>query len=262
MKTKGTRNKLNNRVSKPKTNKIVSKLTYDPNKHKQQNRKKMREKLQSRPPSPNHSSIPVITLNLGAININGLDLEATWAVQQLLDKYSLDVSIQSSLGTNLTSFYYSFWLLVRLLGGLTSTVTQSRSQVSPLGKQNVVEQIREEVDFASFTRMLCVPTAGHPKSQLTLTMSRMRDSGFSSLMARSAWHSYTSMLHARATKTMDICNGMKTYSIWLLQRRSSLGETVSPFSLLEISTLGLAAFLGLSKTLQIRTETLPCSLTL
>ena len=99
MKYKATRNRINNRVSKPKTNKIVSRLTFDPNKHKQQSRKKMREKLQSRPPSPIRSSIPVTTLNLGSININGLDMEATWAVQQLIDKYSLDVSIQYSLAS-------------------------------------------------------------------------------------------------------------------------------------------------------------------
>ena len=75
-----------------KTNKIISRLTYNPVKHKQQFTRKLRNKLSTRPQTPIPDPVVTTTLSVGSVNINGLDMEATWAAQQLLDKYQLDVS--------------------------------------------------------------------------------------------------------------------------------------------------------------------------
>ena len=73
--------------------KITDRLTYEPLKQKQKSRRKMREKLASRKPVPKAPTPPPKTsLDVGAININGLDFESQWAVEQILIKHNLDVS--------------------------------------------------------------------------------------------------------------------------------------------------------------------------
>ena len=80
---------------KIKTNKIIDRLTYCPNKHKQKFTKKLRQKLQEKNPPPPLVENPCpTTLKFGSFNVNGLDLEASWAVENLLKQRSFDVSIR------------------------------------------------------------------------------------------------------------------------------------------------------------------------
>ena len=82
------------RKNKPRTNKILDRLTFSPKKHKQKVSRKLRQNLQQRPATATPStSIPSPTLKLGSMNVNGLDLEASWAVEQLLTTRDFDVSI-------------------------------------------------------------------------------------------------------------------------------------------------------------------------
>ena len=85
--------KLGRRGYNVKTNKIIGKLTYVPEKHKQKFVRGLRQKLaQKPPPKPPTPSPSPTSLKIGSININGLDLEATWAVQELLSEHNFDVS--------------------------------------------------------------------------------------------------------------------------------------------------------------------------
>ena len=89
-----TRNEnRHNSRKKMQTNKIMDKLTYSPEKHKQRVRKAMRQTLQKKP--SNHdprTATPPVTTKFGSFNVNGLNLEACWAVQELLEKRGFDVS--------------------------------------------------------------------------------------------------------------------------------------------------------------------------
>ena len=77
------------------TRKIIGRLTYSPEKHKQKFMKSKRHKLASRPSAKvSVPSLPKTTLNFGSLNVNGLDQEAHWAVTELLEEHKLDVSIQ------------------------------------------------------------------------------------------------------------------------------------------------------------------------
>ena len=86
---------IKKRLKKANTNKIVGKLTYSPQKHKQQYTKKLRKTLQSKTINPSIVSTPPISLKFGSININGLDLEAGWAIEQFLNKKKFDVSLNT-----------------------------------------------------------------------------------------------------------------------------------------------------------------------
>ena len=77
---------------KAQTNKLVSRITYNPPKHKNLKVRQMREKLQQReaikePPI----SHPKTHVKFGSFNVNGLDMEVGWAVQQLLQTRGFDV---------------------------------------------------------------------------------------------------------------------------------------------------------------------------
>jgi hypothetical protein len=89
-----TRHSLQHKARhKIQTTKIMDRLTYSPKKHKQRRVKDMRERLQSKAPPPASKPLPPPTkLKFGSFNVNGLDLEACWAVQELLDKRGFDVS--------------------------------------------------------------------------------------------------------------------------------------------------------------------------
>ena len=77
---------------RPNTNKIIDRIVYNPIKHKQKFVKKLRNTLnQRKTPSTPAQPAPSTQIIVGAINLNGLDLETGWAVGQLLTKYNLDV---------------------------------------------------------------------------------------------------------------------------------------------------------------------------
>ena len=82
------------RITKPivytknKQKKIVDRLTYNPKKHKQKKTKAMRQKLQEHiPKTPKPTTTPTI-LKFGSMNVN---VEASWAVQQLVSHRGFDV---------------------------------------------------------------------------------------------------------------------------------------------------------------------------
>ena len=81
------------RTTKPKTNKIIGKITYNPSKHKQKYTKKLRQKLQEKTPKDQSPPEPPTILTFGSFNVNGLDLEASWAVEELIKRRGIDVSI-------------------------------------------------------------------------------------------------------------------------------------------------------------------------
>ena len=90
-------NDRNHRHGKKRTSKIIDRLTYSPKKHKNKKRREMTEKLQAmvRP----KDNIPVIkeTLKFGSFNVNGLDIEARWAVEQIINTRGFDVSCITSV---------------------------------------------------------------------------------------------------------------------------------------------------------------------
>ena len=71
----------------------MDRITYNPQKNKQKFKRRLRQKLQAKAPMTFASSTgQTSSLKFGSLNVNGLDLEATWAVHQLLDKRGFDVS--------------------------------------------------------------------------------------------------------------------------------------------------------------------------
>ena len=79
---------------KTPSKKIVDKLTYNPLKHKQKVTKTLRQKLQKKNiPPEKPTPHPSPTLKFGSFNINGLDTEAAWAIEELLKHRGFDVSI-------------------------------------------------------------------------------------------------------------------------------------------------------------------------
>ena len=97
-KTKGKRNpgKAKARSNRIQTNKIIDRITFNPQKHKNKVIKKLRQKVRKDSVSPQPPKTPSVSLKFGSLNINGLDLEASWAVDQLLTTKGFDVSITFS----------------------------------------------------------------------------------------------------------------------------------------------------------------------
>ena len=79
------------RLKRANTNKIPDRVTYSPNKHKQKYTRKLRDKLQSKPTVDVTSTPSSSSIRFGSMNINGLDMEANWAVEQLIAKKKFDV---------------------------------------------------------------------------------------------------------------------------------------------------------------------------
>ena len=76
-----------------KTRKIIGRLTYSPEKHKQSVTKSLRKKLAARLPGQEPKRPETVPeMIFGSMNVNGLDQEAHWAVSQLLVRHNLDVS--------------------------------------------------------------------------------------------------------------------------------------------------------------------------
>jgi exonuclease III len=86
---------IKKRLNKANTKKIVGRLTYSPQKHKQQFTNRLRKTLQAKTSIPTPAAAPSTTIKFGSININGLDLEAAWAIEQFLTKKKFDVSLNS-----------------------------------------------------------------------------------------------------------------------------------------------------------------------
>ena len=82
------------RQKKLQTNKVIDRITFNTKVHKQKRMKRMRQALQQReikdPPSSKLSSP---SLKFGSFNINGLDIETSWAVGELLKRHEFDVLI-------------------------------------------------------------------------------------------------------------------------------------------------------------------------
>ena len=84
--------KVRTRIKKLSTNKILDRITFNPQLHKHKVKKKLRQDLQKKEITPQLPQDPPSTITFGSLNINGLDLEASWAVEQLLVTKGLDVS--------------------------------------------------------------------------------------------------------------------------------------------------------------------------
>ena len=80
------------RLYKVQTAKLLDRLTYCPNKHKQKFTRNLRQKLQRKLAIKEKTPEPSSSLKFGSFNVNGLDLEASWAVEQLIFTRGFDVS--------------------------------------------------------------------------------------------------------------------------------------------------------------------------
>ena len=119
------RSLISQRAKKPNTSKIIDRLTYSPHKHKQKFTNKLRTHLQARAPTVTAPTVaPPQSIKFGSININGLDLEANWAIEQLITKKKFDVSIKISV-TKITSNICRFSQFRKLLAVLTNTPTST-----------------------------------------------------------------------------------------------------------------------------------------
>ena len=99
-----------------RTNKIIDRLGYSPAKHKHKEKKKMVQKLQARVLSPVVEPEPKTFLKFGSFNINGMDLEVNWAVNQLISDRSFDVSdLGHKIFVNLSVSLNLNWAKNRLL---------------------------------------------------------------------------------------------------------------------------------------------------
>ena len=106
-----------------RTNKIIDKITYNPSKHKQKDRRKLRAALQSRIARPDDEAIDTPFMRFGSFNVKGVDVETGEALKDLLLDKDLDVNYNYSHTYNL-HFDCRYLLLVKLSGVQTSLVMQ------------------------------------------------------------------------------------------------------------------------------------------
>ena len=80
--------------TKANTRKIIGRLTYSPEKHRQKVTRGLRSKLLAKAPVDKPRDPPSTSiLTFGSLNVNGLDTEAHWAVSELVEKHKIDVRI-------------------------------------------------------------------------------------------------------------------------------------------------------------------------
>ena len=84
----------NKRHVRKRTSRIIDRLTYSPKKHKNKKVRKLREKMRAKDKQTDDVPVTRDTLKFGSFNVNGLDIEARWAVEQLLESRDFDVSSQ------------------------------------------------------------------------------------------------------------------------------------------------------------------------
>ena len=81
------------RQAKKRTTRIIDRITYSPNKHKNREKRERRKKLLKKVQPDIMQSEPIKpTIKFGSFNVNGLDLEAEWAINQILISRNFDVS--------------------------------------------------------------------------------------------------------------------------------------------------------------------------
>ena len=87
------RNEKHYKKRRNASNRVLDRLTYNPAKHKQKMTKELRQKLQQKAlPSPKPSKIsPKTKMKFGSFNVNGLSVDASWAIQQLIKDRDFDV---------------------------------------------------------------------------------------------------------------------------------------------------------------------------
>ena len=85
-------NHFKKRKARSRANQFTSRLTYSPNNDKMKFTKKLRAQLQSMSLPPPDQPAPIPTLEIGSININGLSLESSWALEEIVSKYNLKVN--------------------------------------------------------------------------------------------------------------------------------------------------------------------------
>ena len=80
--------------TKANTRKIIGRLTYSPEKHRQKVTRGLRSKLLAKAPVDKPRDPPSTSiLTFGSLNVNGLDTEAHWAVSELVENHKIDVRI-------------------------------------------------------------------------------------------------------------------------------------------------------------------------
>ena len=79
-------------AKRKRTTKIIDRLTYSPSKHKRKEVRKLIKIQQEKHIPPSKPPKTTNTLKFGSFNLNGLDLEAGWAIEQLLTTRRFDVS--------------------------------------------------------------------------------------------------------------------------------------------------------------------------
>ena len=94
---KRTCRKVLKRQSRRRPSKTVSRLGYNPAKDKGKFTAGLRRQLQTRNIPDPKPPTPKTFFNVGAININGLSLESSWALEQIITNYDLQVIIYSSV---------------------------------------------------------------------------------------------------------------------------------------------------------------------
>ena len=94
-----------------KTRKIIGRLTYSPEKHKQSFTNSLRMKLAARLPGQEPKPPETVPeMIFGSMNVNGLDQEAHWAISQLLVQHSLDLSHSLNNCMEGSFIIIRFWL--------------------------------------------------------------------------------------------------------------------------------------------------------
>ena len=114
------KNSRTNRPRKPPSKKIVDRLTYNPSKHKQRKTRALRQELRNNPPTENIPPAQQISLKFGSFNVNGLDVEAAWAVEQLLCGRGFDVRKNKYHHNYLFSISHRCWLSAKPGAGQTN----------------------------------------------------------------------------------------------------------------------------------------------
>ena len=100
------------RHEKVNSRNIISKITYNPAKHKQRITRKLRKNLQeAKLPQPKPVTQPP-TLKFGSFNVNGLDLETALVVSELLKTQGFDVSLKQTKNylKNIYKYFVRSWL--------------------------------------------------------------------------------------------------------------------------------------------------------
>ena len=74
------------------TRQTINKITYNPNKHKNQSMRNLRSQLKDKKTANNNPKKPTHELKFGSFNVDGLGLDAAFAAIGLLHGRGFDVS--------------------------------------------------------------------------------------------------------------------------------------------------------------------------